>query len=84
MHNLHQACAQYCGETCTFYNSHRRIKNILKSVQKGREQGLVVMGLALVQLPESVIVSLHLVHWCDQGELESSQYREFIQKQLLG
>lgn len=38
----------------------------------------------MVQLLESVVVCLHLVGRCDQGELESSQYRELIQKQLLG
>lgn len=79
--------------TCTFSNSYRRFKNILKCILKWykREeyQSKIEFDsgngwLALVQLPESVVVCLHLVGRCDQGELESSQYRELVQKQLLG
>jgi len=40
--------------------------------------------LALAKILQSVVVGLHLVEGCEQGELEGNQYRKLIQEELLG
>lgn len=40
--------------------------------------------LALAKILQSVVVGLHLVEGCEEGELEGNQYRELMQEELLG